>query len=193
MRTNTQVWNCIPHNKIFWGKPTAELFRHAMYTDGLVCTEGWDNNDVVNKPLVEWLKIVKKKAIHWKAALEKMLNDLPQGEAETILLGIEMNAEQMRDFKNTCPLVVKPLLEACLKTNLRPMVQIAGAQIREDETGWVEVKKKDVSKISDAKLRIDEILEGNDPKCRGRIIYKGEELPFTENLKKLRADPFDWM
>jgi hypothetical protein len=197
VRTSPDVWRHVRQKPLFWGVPTAEMFRHARAVNAKVCTAGFTRDGPLKSftktPLAEWLVRVRKNAQPWDVALEALLSELPIGDAETILLGMELTPAEMQQFVTKCPEMLRLRLEPLfLRTPVRTVL-VNGVAVSEDQ-GWYNEQTRE--EICSAILRIEQVIHHDridQTYYAGRILFKGHEVSFCAPADEVETDTFKWM
>jgi hypothetical protein len=197
VRTNPMIWGNFKQQLIFWGKPDAEMFRHAKAVNGLVSMTGFGIDGPIKTftktPLSEWLGRAKEDAQPWEEALETVLNKLPTATSEAILLGMELSPSELVKFLRTCPDDLQERLEPCIQRTVTRTILLNDTAIREDN-GWYIDKTSEL--ISSAVLRIEEVVY--HPRLdqiyyTGRVLIAGRNVPFCERSTTVESNTFRWM
>jgi hypothetical protein len=197
VRTNTHIWRHVRQPLIFWGAPSAELFRHARETNALISMDGFTSTGPIRSftrtPLLEHLKRVKETAKPWNVVLNSLLHELPIAMTETILLGMEMPREELRSYIDKCPDELQARLNAYYKQTLVRTAISTGVIITENN-GWYA--DQDREQICNAILRIEQVIyheKADKAYYSGKIIFQDTEVPFCELSTEIEEGTFSWM
>ena len=196
--TATKNWRTFDEPLLFWGQANAALLKHAKAANSKISTVGFNTKGplltFMHTRLSEWLPRVRASARAWPDVLEELLGKLPTGEAEDLLLGMELEPEDLKQFLAVCPDELQdrlaPLLE---KTKIRTVLEDQ-EPISEGAYGWMNEKTHEL--VSSAVLRIHRMLhvsKSNNPICSGEIIHAGSSVPFVEDEDVIEAGAFRWM
>ncbi len=195
--TNNNIWMHSSVNKIFWGKPSVQLFKHARACNAQVCTAGFTENGpektFIKKTLSSWLIDVKEKAKAWDTTLELLLGELSHTAIEEILVGIGLTNKELQEFQRVCPDNVKASIDCCIDTKPVKTITLDTTVIKEGKN-WAYARRG--STISDAILRIDEVILDrvtNLHHCIGRVLYENQEIPFKEEMSVLESRTDKWL
>lgn len=196
-RTETSVWRHLNIPLIFWGAPTAELFRHAKATDSLVSTVGFTATgpikDFGSTSLSEWLPRVKKEARSWEAVFEAVLHTLPTTQAEALLMGMGLQPAEIKQIISKCPEALQMQLAPCLKYSDTRSIVIKNVPIVESNRGWRTTLNQ---LVCNAILRIEQIIyieKTEEIYYRGHILLKHREVRFFELDTVVEKNTFRWM
>lgn len=188
-------------NKLIFVGPEdneAGLIKQAKLANGLIVD--WQiqrefyKNRYDKKP-IEWLRLFAKHCAPWEIQLENLLINFDDHQAEDILLKIDLKNDERQHLINCCSTKMQERLKTIFKAaGLTKSVVIRGKIVIENQYGWVSQKSNEV--ISDAIIRIDKIIfqpNINQPVYVGRVLYKGEEIPFMEKESKIAGSTYKWL
>jgi hypothetical protein len=195
------VWDGVTLPKIFWGKAEGELFVHAKHGNSLICTEGFQDQNsykaIKDRPLREWIKVIRHKARPWDAVLEDTVKRMTAGQIEKLVLTMELGREERAKLLKNAPAETMKSLELTFThTPTRFMMWSIGEFVRESQLGWEldRIRGATSFPISTGVLRIDEIHRGKDETWyKGRILFRGTETPFVEREQVVHAETGKWM
>lgn len=195
--THANVWMHASVNKVFWGKPSVQLFKHARACNAKVSTSGFTEKgpekSFLKKTLSSWLVEVREKAQMWDIALELLLNELSHTAIEEILVGIGLTNKELKQFQQVCPDNVKASIACCISTKPVKTIDLDQTVIKEGKK-WSYARRGHT--ISDAILRIDEIIldrSTNINYCVGRVLYEDKIIPFKEEQDILETHTDRWL
>jgi len=198
------IWKFISllPRKIFWGPRVHanRILRQAKNADGDVAP--FFDKDVFlrkisRRPPTEWLTNVKNKSQHWRYALEEYIKDLPINDMQRTFGYLGFSNEDLHQFAKECQPPLDQKLEK-IRYRLGSTVKANNTNVAESDGKWIIAETGEV--ISDAILRIDKAVYRDDMTNKrdkvvyiGRIIYKGDEIPFESIAYKMEESPFIWM
>ncbi len=189
-KTSTVTWDNIHCHKIFIGKPTPELFKHARATNGRVYILS-EREKLSKKPLNELLETIKREASPWDEALEIVLTTLSVNKAEEILLNAELSGTEINYFISRCNDSLKTSLQYVLDNPQPRYVGINDIFIREQK-GWTTQNGKQL--ISNTILRIrKQLISTNARFYSGDILVDGHSIPFTVPAEEIEKDTSGWL
>jgi hypothetical protein len=130
----------------------------------------------------------------WDAALEALLGRLAPAKAEELVLGLKLRPDETTGFLRACADDVRARLAALFGDAGRPRgVTISGKVIVESGGSWRIAKTGEL--ICDAILRIDQVIRSaaGDVAYRGRIVYRGQTLPFWAPDHEIEPGTLRWI
>jgi ribosomal protein S17E len=198
-----QVWENLPkRDYIFWNtQVTPELIDAARRVDGRIVIAAGGSTPLAryfrSKPPQAWLKQFSKTAKPWQQVLADYLINAPLPEAETMIIDMEMTPSEQDLFLDQ----YAPALRERFETAKKPLarrVQIAGKTVKETLDGWyTEAKKRDGDhEICNAILRIEKVVHqpiNGKTYYQGHVRYKGEDIPFVDDMLVVEKNPLQWM
>jgi hypothetical protein len=178
---------------------TADVVRHAICMRAKIAIGRHSNDfEFVQKYCTaeEWLRRAQKQARPWDAVLEDHLHKLSEIEIEAFLASLQVNDQFLREFIAGCTISGRDRLREIYANRLTfRSVNLRKRDIIETPEGWIDAK--DHQTISEAVLRLDRVIrqpkKTNQDYYQGRIIYRGEELPFTERMSVIERNVSLWL
>lgn len=195
------VWRSVPlaARRVHWGDLVIaeRVFRQAKLSDGDVAnffnTKEFKAK-IDRRPALEWLIDAKSKAKHWRYAFEEHISNMDDGAIEQAVVRMNFDRNEMHTFIKECRAEFRDRLERVFKKNKNKTIVFKDRTIVETDDGWVLDDTGE--NICNAVLRIDQVThkESSDKVVyKGRILFKGEEIPFEEKDSKVDATTFGWM
>lgn len=179
------AWFALSQRRIvFFGwELTAAMIRQAQACDGLISLSPMSSNDPQridswfrDDPTQMLLRRVLKQARPWRDALRDWAEEHTPAQVEELLLAIEAGGDPRLEIAQIMGPAARELAEA----PQRRVVVLSGTRVTETPSGWRmsptgRIKSSRV--VSEAILRVDQIVAGMEILYRGRILYKGREVP----------------
>ena len=143
----------------------------------------------------KYLRAAIDVAVPWQQALENKLSTLMDLEAESFLRSLEFNnAEENDRFAESCSLPTRERLKLIGDRPRSASISLGHHTIIEARGHWyAKIDNRPPRLISDAILRIDKLITGAEIYYQGRILFKGEEIPFSCSAGELEENPLVWM
>jgi hypothetical protein len=186
---------------VFWAwRLQAAVLYQAVQADGLLAVAGPD--ELTTKALDHYLRLDEplhllqklwRRALPWREALRTWAEKQPDGAIAELLLGLESYQVDVRKLVRECG---GGRLEELLPATVRPRTVRVGARtIVERADGWFAVAQGGKeTPLLDAILRIDKVFTDNEVmRYRGRVLFRGEEVPFEESAAELESRPARWV
>jgi hypothetical protein len=137
-------------------------------------------------------RLIDRTAKPWSEAVEKATKDWNDGAVATLLNDLERRGCDVHEVVSTCN----------LRTNVS--VRISGVKhtklldtgfVEREDSGWYSIKAdgRGEKLITDAILRIEKIVSGDDTYYCGKVRYRGEEYPFVERQKAVESNTSRWI
>jgi hypothetical protein len=139
------------------------------------------------------LRRLQRRARPWREAVKEWAERQPDGVLAELLLGLQEYRVDLRQLVQDCG---GGRLEELLPPALRRrVVQLGGRRYVENAGGWYAVRRHGQEVLlTDAILRIDEISVGEQGlHYQGRIVFKGEEIPYAVTAATLERHPVQWL
>jgi hypothetical protein len=134
-----------------------------------------------------------RQARPWREAVRAWADERPDGPVAELLLGLEGYRLDLRALVRECG---GGRLEELLPPDLRPRTARVGARtVAERAEGWYAVHRdgREVPLV-DAILRIDVAYSAGEAlRYRGRVLFRGEEVPFDVAAAELEKHPGRWL
>jgi hypothetical protein len=197
---NRKIWDTVfPRNFIFWGRTlTADLIQQARRANGRIAVSKMLAR-LVSHPAertpIQWLARMERTAKPWQQVLEAEIADASLPVAESLLLRLQLSAEDLKDFATHCSLAVREKLEELFDAAgyAFKTVTIDGFTITESEEGWV---RDNGTVVSDTILRIEQIVQHPVNNCayyKGYIERKGQRIEFTDKAELIETHAAKWL
>ncbi len=186
---------------IFWSaKLSIAAVRQAKAGDGRLAT-----GDGVNEPPLRhlsrfsptsWLQFVDDNAIHWTEALDRLLAQTPDTEAEALLTIMNLSADEKSRFLRSCSGAVRNRLVDLYGPNMNRRIHINDRIVLESHGHWYSIDPKSPtsqSLISDGTFRIEQVIqvEGSpEALYRIRAYFKSKSVSFSVPVKDFDKNPF---
>lgn len=190
-----QAWHAVERNQvIFWGfHPTPSMIHQASLCDGYLAivplfdrTRHRIEHYIRLAPPRDLFRRAIKRALPWKQALALWVKQQGVGPVEELLINLERYGMDTKSLAGEIGYSVEEVVDA---PRIRTL-QMGTVTIIDREEGWYYVSRtvKRETLLAEAKLRIDEIVVGDDPMYRGVIRYLGEDVPFACTFAELEDD-----
>lgn len=207
-RTLPESWQPLTRNKIiFWaGKLTGALLQQAVETKGRIFFRVTHGNrvrslrdvlDKDNRSPEDMLVSVEKWARPWPEAVAIAFEKMPEIDLQEVLRdcadrGIDLSPawEAVRPSQKSRLEAIRADAPAA-----RQKTTAYGSVIEKDGC-WFKVRKLGLKLVSDAILRLDELLvtpDRRDLRYRGRVLYQGETIEFVEDKLVIDKGPQKWI
>lgn len=205
-----RAWDWLPSEDIvFWSpRQTTMMLRQAKDADAKISVAGVgiseaDLNLRTRSP-EEWFRHVRNKTMSWREALRQRLRKATPGQAEELLLELEITGGELREFISTCESKLAARLQGIHdgRVSVRK-ISYGKHVICEDEDGWsVEGVVIDAygnrnphHRICDVVVRIEHILRTSNDRSyyRGIVRFAGKTIPFTEKVETLDKGMWAWL
>jgi hypothetical protein len=198
-RTQNAWFSLLNRKVVFlaW-KITPELVWQAQLVDGLIALIPLNDHKrstidhyIRLCPPADLLRKNLRRAKPWRDALVDWAKQQDRGGVEELLLNLDGMGYDTFELET---LFGRTLTDS-MDIPVRRQLPYRRGQIIERENGWWFVSRKnDWELISEAIVRIDEIVndgtrlyKGEETvRYRGRVLFRGEELPFDYSIKSLR-------
>jgi hypothetical protein len=186
---------------VFWAwRLQAAVLYQAVQADGLVAVAGPDELTSgaidhylrLDEPL-DLLRKLQRRALPWREAVRTWAAGQPDWTIAALLLGLESYRLDLRQVVAECG---GGRLEELLPPPVRPRtVRVGTRTIIERGDGWSALTKGgQETPLLDAILRIDKVLtEQGVLRYRGRVLFRGEEVPFEEAAAAVESRPARWL
>jgi len=187
--TTANVWDWLrPQDVVFWGPDVLKTIRLAMPANGQVTIAKY-TRDIITRnsnslSAAGWLHRMKQRAVHWSRALQDILNEADDLQAEEILLSLEMSNKDISEFINHCDDTLRERLKhLAAHGGLSNRTRFERQWVVEKPTGWYLEKTNDC--ISSVIIRIHQVISAHagDTYYRGELRFHEQVYPFTEHTK----------
>jgi len=200
-------WQQLDTYKItFWANELDErVFHQASKLNANICLRGKKtrtrrrlNETVARYTSDGVVRNIIEQGKPWYVALNSHCAQLNDKELEEFLLRLQDRTD-IRPLLDRCSRQVRGRADEILKPQLLQQKLITdNRELTERDSGWYyRTNQFDTPQlIVDGILRIDEVIHQDrldQTWYRGRIIYEGEEVPFTELKTVIEKNPLKWM
>lgn len=169
---------------VFWtSKPDLDIFRHARAANARIsvntATMQEVHGQIKRSGPEEWVKIRLRRSLPWEQILEYHLMGISLPEAESILVRMNLNAEELNKFISGCPRRLQDRLAPFLKSISRRVVAVGDGKFYETEEGWFNYRTG--QQLTDVILRVERTFyRAREQQIyhEGKVLYQGDEIPF---------------
>lgn len=207
------VWGGWPHwSPVFWeDMMSVDLLDQAIRAQGRIHVSGLMHGTVTGtqatailKRLTHWkhppmqiIQEVFRTAKPWQEVAGVWIESLSDDDCVATLAQLQQLGHDLDQLAGQLPSGAQNRVRRFLATHVVGRTTRFGRlQVVEKETGWFHVTGRDESLIADAVLRIDRAVYYRQSDCihyEGRILYRGQEVPFTVPQETLEDQGFHWM
>jgi hypothetical protein len=186
---------------VFWAwRLGPEVLHQAVQADGLLALAGPEELSAgrvehylrLQEPLGR-LRRLRRTALPWREAVRRWAEQQPDGAVTELLLGLQGYRLDLHRLARECG---GGRLEELLPAPL-PLrsVQVGSRAILERAEGWYAVGKGGRQvQLLNAVLRIDTVVRAEEAlHYRGRILFRGEEVPYEVGAAVLQRHPGRWL
>jgi hypothetical protein len=208
-RSTRHAWDMFRDRKIvFWAPAlTAKILRQAVLSEGYLSITGRMSRKTTKqiqeylhgKTPLEHLTGFSKRAKPWPTATAALLDRMDDSQIENLFLEYKLIGEHVNEVTRRLPPATADRVKTLLaRQQTGTVVVIGGREIEEsDDSWWVTSAGGQRSElISDAVLRIDRVvrhMSADKTFYHGRILHRGQVVPFTEPRKVVETSTFKWM
>lgn len=194
----TILWNDVVNWKLFFHAKNAP---NAFITDHPSLKETRFVYDyVVHKSPASILNLMERHAVPWRVAFCDWLcnKNVPEYELRDAVMRLELDASERRQVIASAPREYKARVEALLgEVKTVQTAIIRNSTVLEQNDGWWLAHQNGAKELmSDAPIRIHhEInnMQTGSIYLRGVIRYRGQDLPFEEDLEQIEKDTMRWV
>ena len=137
-------------------------------------------------------RLLDRTAKPWAEAVAKAAEGWNDGTVAALLSDLELRGCNVHEVAEACSLQTK----TAIKIRGTRCVDLFGARfIERESSGWYSRRTEGGKErlITDAILRIEEIVSGDDTYYCGKVIYRGEEYPFVERQRVVEKHTSRWI
>ncbi|HLJ91619.1 MAG TPA: hypothetical protein VKU02_00365 [Gemmataceae bacterium] len=197
-----QAWQALAgHPVIFWcDQLQPAVLWQARQADGLLIVAGpelstrraWDHYLRLWDPL-HLLRQLRRRAVPWREALRRWVDKQPDGAVRELLLGLEAYAVDVRQLVQECG--GGRLAELVPEQARLRSIRFGNRTIVERGDRWFVAGRRGAETLLlDAVVRVDRLrLLEEELEYVGRILFRGEEVPFAAAESAWERQPARWL
>lgn len=203
-----KAWQALDgRTTIFWSwRMTARVLNQAIKANGYLCLAGPEELTIQN--IDHYIRLcsardllhkLQRQAKPWAHALSDWIRESNEGAVAELMLHLR-RYQSPEEIAKHCDVDARQRLEPLLPAGATAAHVMVGRHkvFEKLEGGWYfinqDTRARDAEQIIDASLRLDEVFyEKGEAHYRGRIIYRGETLPFIIKAKSLGRRTARWM
>jgi hypothetical protein len=200
------AWRMFAGRKIYFWAPrlTAEGLIQAIQTDGYLCRAGikaLGPDEALDYAMEQdpgsLLKWMKRQAVHWTERLNFEIPRMEDHEIEELFLRMQLSGDKQAGILSKCDHTVRKRIQDLLqKSDATSVIIVDKSPIEERSEGWFRRGEAGEELISDGVLRIDRAVyhpRADKTYYQGRILYQGEEIPYSAPADEVEQKAFNWM
>lgn len=191
---------------VFWGRKmycwgprvTPELLRMAKDCRGRITTDESHQDSSIKRvrkiTAKKWLESVVDQSLSWEEVTGHYIDAASDLEVVHLLNYLEMSPSDERELASCIGKDTGARLLSMRRKSSYKEISIGGRRYVEEEGLWYSHPRTGPrSLLSEGVLRIDQVITGESTHYRGRILFKGQELPFSVPSGTLGGNVFSWM
>ena len=196
------IWRVLAgRTVVFWAwRLSPEVLHQAVQADGLLALAGPEDLSASRvehylrraEPLPH-LRRLRRAALPWREVVRRWAEQQPDGALTELLLGLQRYRLDLHSLVRECG---GGRLQELLSSPLPPRgVQVGSRTIVERPDGWYQLCKggREVQLLN-AVLRLDTVVPAEEGlHYTGRILFRGEEVPFQVQAQVLERHPGRWL
>jgi len=167
-----------------------DVFRHAKALNARISVSTAVMQEVYGQlkrqPIPEWIRTRVRWSKPWEAALENHLLNISVPEAESILIRLGMDSEELERFLTGCSKKLQNRMGQFMKSSHRKVLAVGRGKFYETDDGWFN--NKNGMQISDAIIRIERTIYRPRLKTiayEGYVLFHGNKIPFKASSDDL--------